>query len=336
MTDVLIYADSLRSPEMRHEVPVSVPDPFLYAEHDGRRYAAAVSFEVDRMRAATDIEVFPYEEFGIDQLFRSGMPRDEITLEVLLRACRQIGVTNAAVPVTFPLELADHLRANGIELAADRKLFESRRRVKNAAELAGIRRAQRAAEAGMDAARELLRKAEPANGAANVDGEALTSERLKAVIRRAFSDHGVSGDDFIVSHGAQTAIGHEMGYGAIAPGEPIVIDLWPKDPDSACFADMTRTFVIGDPPDELVEYHRLVKEALDRSIEAVKPGADARAVYTIACEVFHEAGYPTQLSKQEARCSPTGSSTGSATASASRCTSSRGSRATRAASSPAT
>ena len=37
MPDVLIFADSVVSPEMRHEVPVLVPDPFLYAEkEDGR------------------------------------------------------------------------------------------------------------------------------------------------------------------------------------------------------------------------------------------------------------------------------------------------------------
>ena len=29
MTDVLIYADSMGNAEMRHEVPVPVPDPFL-------------------------------------------------------------------------------------------------------------------------------------------------------------------------------------------------------------------------------------------------------------------------------------------------------------------
>ena len=37
MADVLIAADSIRSPEMRHEVPVPVPDPFVFIEHDGAR-----------------------------------------------------------------------------------------------------------------------------------------------------------------------------------------------------------------------------------------------------------------------------------------------------------
>ena len=34
--DVLIYADTLRSPELRHEIPAGIGDPFLYAERDGR------------------------------------------------------------------------------------------------------------------------------------------------------------------------------------------------------------------------------------------------------------------------------------------------------------
>ena len=49
MPDVMIFADSVVSPEMRHEVPVLVPDPFLYVEKDGKRYTASTAFEVDRI-----------------------------------------------------------------------------------------------------------------------------------------------------------------------------------------------------------------------------------------------------------------------------------------------
>ena len=35
VTDVVIYADTIRSPELRHEVPLALPDPFLYIERDG-------------------------------------------------------------------------------------------------------------------------------------------------------------------------------------------------------------------------------------------------------------------------------------------------------------
>jgi len=295
--DVLIFADSEGSPEMRHEVPVLVPDPFLYVEKDGKRYTASTAFEVERIKAA-GIEAHPWEEFGYDEMLEQGMPREEVVwMHINLNACNELGVTNAVVPRTFPVIVADHLRANGITITPNHKFFADRRRVKNEAEIAGIRKAQKAAEAGMAAAKEILARADQSNGSLTVDGEPLTSELIKGAIRRAFTEHGVASDDFIVSHGAQTAIGHELGSGEIAPNEPIVIDLWPKDPDSACYADMTRTYVVGTPPEELVKYYDLVKEALDRSLEATKPGVPGVDVFKLVCEHFEENGQPTVLSK---------------------------------------
>ena len=299
VSDVLIYADSIRSPEMRHEVPVPVPDPFLYAERDGERHVVVTSFEVDRIKeVAPELDTIPPEEFGLDELYAQGLPRDEIELEIALRAVRKFEIASAAVPKTFPLEIADHLRANGIDVKADRELFIARRRVKNQAELAGIRRSQRAAEAAMEASRELLRAAEPQNGNLVVDGETLTCERLKLVVEKVFSEHGVFADEFIVSHGAQTAVGHDMGSGPIAPNEPICFDLFPRDRESGCYADMTRTFVVGEPSEELAEFHRLCKEALERSVAAVKPGIAGSDLYGISCELFEEHGFPTLRSKE--------------------------------------
>ena len=299
MADVLIYADSLRSPEMRHEVPIAIPDPFLYAEREGRRHVVASSFELGRIsEVAPHLEVLPLEEFGIDELYAQGLSRDEIELEVILRAARRFGIEDAVVPSTFPLEAADHLRANGIQVKADREQFVGRRRVKNVAELAGIRRAQRAAEAAMDAARKVLRSAQRQNGNLVVDGEQLTCERIKLAVEQAFTANGAFADEFIVSHGEQTAVGHDMGSGPIAPDEPVCLDLFPRDRESGCFADMTRVFVVGTPSDELLEYHKLCLEALERSVAAVKPGVPGSELHKISCDVFEEHGYPTLRSKQ--------------------------------------
>jgi len=299
VADVLIYADSFRSPEMRHEVPVAVPDPFLYAEHDGRRVAVVTAFELSRIEGADGaIEAFPLERFGVDELLAEGLAREQIDLELVLRACRELGIEGASVPGSFPVEFADHLRANGIILTPDRDLFIERRRVKSATELEGIRRAQRGAEAGMAAARDVLRRAEPQERSLLVDGEPLTCERLKAEVEAAFSRHGVAAEDFIVSHGAQTAVGHELGHGPIEPGEPIVLDLFPRDRVTGCFADMTRTFVVGEPDLELARYQMLCRQALDIALSHIRPGVPGRDVHTAVCEFFHEHGFPTQLSKK--------------------------------------
>jgi Xaa-Pro aminopeptidase len=149
----------------------------------------------------------------------------------------------------------------------------------------------------MAAAVELLRAAERRNGGLAVDGEPLTCELVKEHVARAFARHACSADEFVVSHGAQTAVGHDMGAGPIAADDVVLLDLFPKDRESGCFADMTRTFAVGAPPDEIRDYHRLAREALDRCVEAIRPGLDGRDLHRLVCEHFEAHGYPTQLSK---------------------------------------
>ena len=297
MSDVLIYADSMGNAAMRHEVPVPVPDPFLYVERNGDRHAIVTSYEISRLEPI-GITAHPLEEYGYDELLAQGLPRREVVLRALETAVEQLGVEQAVVPADFPVLLADRLRGKGVELTPDYDVFSERRRVKTETELDGIRKAQRGTEAAMAAAREMLREAEASNGTLTLDGEPLTSERIKSRIAEVFNEHDLVADEFIVAHGGQAASGHDMGSGPIAPGEAVVIDLFPRDRETGCYADMTRTYVVGDVPEELSEYHKHVYEALQRSLEAVKPGAEGSAVYRLVCDVFHEAGYPTQLSKQ--------------------------------------
>jgi Xaa-Pro aminopeptidase len=298
MPDLLIHGDTVRSPTMRHEIPLIVPDPFLYAEAAGRRHVVVNSLERSRIEALDDgIAVHAFEQFGYDELISAGNERDEVVLEVLARATESLGCKRATVPGDFPLELADRLRAGGVTLEVDRRLFETRRRVKTEAELAGIRRAQAAAEAGMRAAAELLRRAEQNGAGLLADGQPLTCERVKEAIRAAVARGGASADALIVAHGGQSASGHDMGSGPIWAGEPVVIDLWPMDLESACFADMTRTFVIGEAPAELRRYHELTRESLDRALDAVRAGVAGRELHRVSCEPYERAGLPTQRSK---------------------------------------
>ena len=113
----------------------------------------------------------------------------------------------------------------------------------------------------------------------------------------AIADHGALADESIVAHGAQAAVGHDPGSGPIAPGEAVVLDVWPSDRASGCFADMTRTFVVGEPPAELRAWHALCREALERVVAAVRPEVSGRELFALACEVFETHGHPTQRTK---------------------------------------
>src|SRR3954466_7515005 len=282
---------------MRHEVPVSIGDDFIYVERNGTRMVAVASLETPRL-GVNGLDVRAVEQFGYDDLIGRGISRHEAYIEIALRACRELGVTHATVPAEFPVAVADHLRANGIELVPDRAFFDDRRRSKNEAEIAGIRRAQRATEEAMATARDMLHRAEPGDGVLLLDGEPLTCERIKAEIGRVFNDRGGLAIEMIVSQGPQAAVGHDAGSGPIAPGEPIVLDLFPCDRESACWADMTRTFCVGEIPDELAEFQRLTKEALDLSFDLIKPDANGREIHVAVCRFYEEHGYKSQLSKQ--------------------------------------
>jgi Xaa-Pro aminopeptidase len=295
---LLVVGDTVRVPELRHEVPLAISDPFLFAEVDGARHVVIASLDLDRVDGLGLVDAHPFEEFGYDGLLAEGLPIDVVRQQVYLNACRALGVGAASVPGGFPLAVAERLRDAGITLTVDQRAFADRRRVKSAAELAGIRRAQRAAEAGMRACVDVLGRSEGRNGSLAVDGEGLTVELVKQHVEREFVRHGATADAFIVARGPQGAIGHDMGSGPIHAGESIVVDLWPKDRESACFADMTRTFVVGDVPGELRDLHRLTREALELALGMVRPGVAGVDVYGAVCGHFEAAGYPTGRSKQ--------------------------------------
>jgi Xaa-Pro aminopeptidase len=121
VTDVLIYADTVRSPELRHEVPRLVPDAFLYVERNGDRHVVISALEIPVLSHLSGLELHPTEEFGVDELRRSGTPATELGDEIALRAVQALGVERAIVPAGFPVLLADRLRAAGVELTPDRE-----------------------------------------------------------------------------------------------------------------------------------------------------------------------------------------------------------------------
>jgi Xaa-Pro aminopeptidase len=295
-----VIGETVRFPELRHELQLLVPDPFVYLEVGGTRHVFVGSMEASRIAAvAPDAHVHPNEELGTDELVRSGMTSDEIQLECAVRACAAVGLREAAVPRWFPAAFLDAIRASGVTLTVDQTLFENRRRVKTPFELEGIRRAQRAAEAGLDAAVALLRRAERDGSTLRVDGEVLTVERVKRDVSATFTAHDCLADEFVLAPGAQGAEGHGMGEGPIPAGVPIVIDLWPRDRASFCFADMTRTVSVGDPGDEVRAWHALTREALEASRAVVRAGVECRDVFDVVCDVYEAAGHPTVRTKRD-------------------------------------
>jgi Xaa-Pro aminopeptidase len=289
---LLMYGDTDKSADMFYTLPVLIMDPFLLAVIDDRRVAVNGAIERDRILAVGDVEVLDPSSLGREQLLKSGLGWTEVDMETSLRACRELGITSAVIPPDFWAAVADHLRAGGIELRVDIDFYESRRRVKTAHQIEGVRRAQGAADAAMAEAARLLRELP--------DG--VSSESVRAAMQALCREHGCKlDDDVVVAVGEQSASGHEPGFGPIAKGDRVLIDIWPRDLESRCYADMTRTFVAGGgaADEELERYWAVCREALDTVTAAVRPGIEGRELYACCCDVFEAAGVVTQRTKEE-------------------------------------
>jgi Xaa-Pro aminopeptidase len=297
VADVLLFGDTERNPALRHEVPVAILDPFLYAEVAGTVYIVASDLERDRIAAVRpDAELLEYDELGFRELLRARLSFDEIDLELTSRAVKRTGLREAVVEFGFPLALADRLRSEGVELRIDDgSVIGSRRRVKSEAELDGIRRAQAAAEGAVATAAALLRQSEPVNGTLHLDGEPLTAERIRSEMSAACAQHGALLPPTVIVASVWQGTGHEPGSGPLPARLPIEIDVWPQDEATSCWADMTRTFVAGgEPGPEVLRLERLAREAIEQARQAIRPGVLGRELHDLTCDLFEEAGFSTQ------------------------------------------
>ena len=313
MRGLLLYGDTERSAAMRHEVPIAIIDPLLFAEVDGRRYVLTTQLESERVkRVLDDVEVLDYIELGFRELVKDGMAFADAGREIEARAMRQIGIREAVVPGDFPLALGDRLREDGVVLTIDDAAVELRRRAKSAEELEGIRVAARAAEAGMAAAAALLAGSEPDEGGhLTVDGEPLRAEDIREALRAACAERGAPCPPDVIVASVWQGGGHEPGSGPLPAGLPIHVDLWPRHEESACWADMARTFVVGDPAPQHAEL-------IARLSQPSGPGSPAASCSTAS--VTRSRRPATRRSARPEAARSKASSTHSATASASRCT----------------
>ena len=212
------------------------------------------------------------------------------------------GVDSVATPSRFPLGLADGLRGLDVDVTADHDdVVEQVRAVKTEAEIDNVREAQEANEKAMATAERMLREADPdVDGVLHLDGEVLTSERIQQEIEVTLLREGCALDETIVACGAQAADPHERGHGPLYEDEAIIVDIFPRSKATGYYADMTRTFVVGEPSDTIAEWYDLTADALDAALAELEAGVSGSVVHGAACDVYEDAGLPTLRADESA------------------------------------
>lgn len=190
----------------------------------------------------------------------------------------RVGFDEAKTSVKVHAELSERLAA-GAELVPSGGLVERLRRVKDEAEIAAIA----AAAALTDEVYAWLLER----------GLTGSSEREVALeIEARMRELGAEGPAFpsIVAGGANGALPHAVpGERRIGAGELVTVDIG-AILDGYC-SDCTRTYATSDPGDEQRRVYELVREAQQAGLDAVRAGANGKAVDAVARELIVAGGH---------------------------------------------
>ncbi|WP_280348013.1 M24 family metallopeptidase [Nocardia neocaledoniensis] len=173
----------------------------------------------------------------------------------------------------------------GLQLVPTNGLVEQLRMVKDAYEVAQLRAACAAADAGLASLLErgLLRPGR-------------TERQVARDLEWAMFEHGAEAVSFetIVAAGVNSAVPHHRPTGAVlATGDFVKLDFGAVV--DGYHSDMTRTLVLGRPTDWQREIYDLVARSQRAGREALKPGAGTSEVDAAARVVIEEAGYGPQF-----------------------------------------
>jgi len=279
------------------------PDAVICLRVAGKRYLAVSSLEYGRaVKEAPVDELLSHEELGIIDLARELKSSAKAYAAAVANLLDEIGASNSpiVVPANFGLVYADGLRARGITLTPDGKLFDSLRRAKTEEEISNIEKTQNAVEAACAHAVEILEESGiEDDGILKWRGAPLSSELLRAEIEIELLRRGCAADGTIVAGGPQAADPHERGHGPLKAGESIIVDIFPVDISTRYYSDMTRTFVKGEPNEGLQEMYDTVLESQEAALSMIRAGVNGRDVHRKVADVLHEAGYKTNVHDQE-------------------------------------
>ena len=218
--------------------------------------------------------------------------RETATAQSVAQCLVSRGITEVRADRSLPFIVAHFIRKAGIAIECDVEMGVLERRAKDAQELEWLREAQRATEGAMKLACETVARARAAaDGSLLHEGVPLTAERLRTIIDVHLLGVGYENPESIVAGGAQGADCHDHGHGVLRTGQPVIVDIFPRNRTTLYNGDMTRTVVHGAIAPEVARMHAAVVEAKRDAIAAVRPGATGESVHAATLTALARHGY---------------------------------------------
>jgi Xaa-Pro aminopeptidase len=128
------------------------------------------------------------------------------------------------------------------------------------------------------------------------DGSPLTIGDCKAEIKMALARRKIIEEvDTIFAIGRDAGIPHSRGNDSdpIELGKTIVFDIFPQEAGGGYFFDMTRTFVLGEASQEILDSYKTLEECYDAVAPTLEMGEKASVYQTRACDFFEARGIET-------------------------------------------
>jgi Xaa-Pro aminopeptidase len=218
--------------------------------------------------------------------------RETANAQAAAECLRRAGVTRVIGDRSLPLIFADFARQAGITVECDPEQWVLERRQKSEEEIQHLRDAQVITEQAIQLACGMIASATARpDGVLLHDGLPLTSERVRAAVDHWLLDQNFSNPMAIIAGGPDGSDCHNLGFGGLRTGEPVIVDIFPKNRRSQYNGDCTRTVVHGDIPDEILRMHAAVRDAKAAAEKTIKAGVTGEAVHLATIGAIRNAGY---------------------------------------------
>lgn len=175
------------------------------------------------------------------------------------------------------------LNTDAVELSSIEGVIETIRMIKDEFE---IKQIQKAADIVDETYEHILKWVKPGMTENEVNNEMEMFMRRKGATCSSF--------DTIVASGYRGALPHGVASNkVIEEGDMITLDFGALY--EGYVSDVTRTFAIGEPKEEMKKIYNIVLEAQLSALEQIKPGMTGKEADTIARDVIKSYGYGEQF-----------------------------------------